>query len=627
MRRGALALAGLLAVLAAPSPALGGTAEDRKLGIEITWTEDWSGALGVYEPIQLTILNKKKKHTLSIAASEESFLSYGMGSSKGVSTIDVALPLGETRVELPVLRADASYFNVSVAVDGRSNGNLSFSGGSGPVDGTVPTVLVIGRGYESGESSLAGAIEAMDDLDALHTEQLPPGSTSRFWQSYAGIPAIVAIRTVDAMQLGADQRTALSRWVRFGGGTLWLHGEDHEGALASLGLFAGSVRRTGELVELGCMCGTVLLTRDLETLADDWFAAIQDSITVSGGVITGPSVSIPEYERVMTVAYDALARAALFDGKARWMLSNDYTYTTGPYRHSGHVGAVRHHLDRLLDGLHDVPRVGYILISFLLAFLIGPLNLVILRLKRRLALFYVTAPLIAGLGMAALLAYTILDEGLVLKRKTTSVMLHDPATGKAAVYQAHATFGGLTSRSKPVYPVETVVVPFMVDDASTSMTSFVTDWTSAQRLSSGWVASRKVRGVLTATPAKVRMSMSLSVDGKVVSVTNGLTSAAKVVAARIDPGDGSDPGYYIARDVKPGATVRMKPSEQVVDVPLLYVDRMDWTIAAQMEGLPHLEDESLGGDVLRERFYYVAVQHLEDADIAPALGEADDGGE
>jgi hypothetical protein len=300
------------------------------------------------------------------------------------------------------------------------------------------------------------------------------------------------------------------------------------------------------------------------------------------------------------------------------------------------VGNLKSLLDGLLQGLHDVPRVGYILISFFLAFLIGPLNLIILRLKRRLALFYVTAPLIAAIGMAALLGYTILDEGLVLKRKSVSVMLHDPPSGRAAVYQAHATFGGLTTRRKPVYPVEAAVVPFMDDSVGTGTMSFVTNWTSAQKLSSGWIASRKQRGLLTATPTKVRMAMTLSVDGKKVSVTNGLTSAARVVSARIDPGDGADPEYYIARDVKAGATVRLKPSKEIVDVPLLYLDRMDWTIAAQMEGLPHLEDEVLGGDVLHERFYYVTTQHLEDVDLSPTAEvsdteaedtEAEDGGE
>ena len=481
MRARALALAGLLALLAASPPASAGLAEDRKLGIEITWSEEWSGALGAYEPIQLTVLNKKKKHTLRISASEESYLGYGMGSTRGVSVIDMALPLGEARLELPVLRGDSSYFNVNVNVDGRRNQRLSFSGGSGVFDSSVPTILVIGRGYESGESSLGSVIEAMDDMEVLHTQQLSPDGVTRYWQAYAGIPAIIAIRTQDVAALDADERLALSRFVRFAGGTLWLHGEEHEAALESLRLFAGSVLHTGELVELGCMSGTVLLTRDLEKLADDWFARVQSSITVSGGVITGPSVTIPEYERVTTLAYDALARACLFDARSRWMRANEYGYSTGYFRHGSYVGNLKNGLDDLLEGLHDVPRVGYVLISFLLAFLIGPLNLLVLRLKRRLALFYVTAPLIAGIGMASLLAYTILDEGLILKRKTTSVMLHDPETGEAVVYQAHGTFGGLTSRKRPVYPVETLVVPFALDEQGMQTLSFVTDWTSAQR--------------------------------------------------------------------------------------------------------------------------------------------------
>jgi hypothetical protein len=324
-----------------------------------------------------------------------------------------------------------------------------------------------------------------------------------------------------------------------------------------------------------------------------------------------------------------LGRGALFNENTRWM--HGETYATSYYGSDEfprvHIGKVKSALEKLLSGLHDVPRAGYVLISLFMAFLIGPLNLIVLRYRRKLALLYITAPLIALLGMGGLLAYTIMDEGLHLKRKSVNVLLHDPASGDGAMYQAHGTFGGLAGRKRPAFPVESLVVPFHSQTLATSGANhLVTDWTSAQKLGSGWIASRRYRGILTVTPTKVRMGMKLVMrDGKVM-VENGLTATAKTVAARICEDESCDTAsYHIVRNVKPGDTREMLPSETVVAVPLLDMHRMDWSVAAAMEGLPHMDEHDLGGEAFEERMYYVAATHLEAPDLEPRTEEAPDG--
>jgi hypothetical protein len=584
-------------------------AEDPDLGIGIDWSEDWGEVLGAYETLHLTFRNRKKERRLAIRASEEAW-TYGARGARSSALVETTLPPGETTIEVPVFRPGSAYFKVDIAVDGAWSEKLSFSGGGGAGDNAVPTVLVIGVGVEAGEAALDQAIDASMDHDVLLTASVPLDALSRYWQTYAGLPAVVALRSEDVPRLGLDERQALARWVMLGGGTLWLHGEDPNAAMEAMGLFAGSVRATEDLVEAGCMSGKVLLSPNLDALANGWIDSI--TATASAGAA---------YTRLKQVAYRSMGRSALVNGWVRMTIGNSYAPYSSYDMGSAYVSGLAKVQTLLLEDLHDVPRLGYMLISFLLALVIGPLNLIVLRGRKRAGLFYLTAPAIALAGMVALLGYTLLDEGLQLKRKSIAVLLHDPVSGQGAVYEAHGTFGGMATRKRPVLPVDAVVVPFASDLAAGFAGNVTTDWSTAQRLSSGWIVSRRLRGLLTITPVRVRMGMKVTRHPGGVAIENGLTHAARIVAVRLPIAEDGTPVTWIARDVQPGRSVEMA-SEEKVPVPFLDIEDMDWTVAARMEGLPHVDEHGLGGEILEDAFYYVAVEHLAD----PIPAEGDDAG-
>jgi hypothetical protein len=656
MRRIALPAIALAVALLAPSGAGAASATDPDLELEVTWAEDWTEAGGAYLPVQLVLVNKGKTRTVRIRAADESY-SYapGMaaaGARTSTSLFVMTLPPGETRVEIPVLQSDGSYMQVSFQVDGGWADRLNLPG-SGHGNAQVRPLVVLDRADGSAAGDLARLVEDAGYENIITVARVPLESASRYWQSYLGVPGIVVLASQHVESLAKAERTAIARWVKLGGGTLWLHGEDPEGALETLGLFAGSVGPLGgDMLEIGCMTGTVILSPDVSACAKEWLSLIPEkeapgatpasagirAPTPSPGESTVLKLMVPGFEEIARLSRASAVRSSLYNGAVRG--ASDWGYAHGVIgweeTTDEYTKKVSFELNMLLDGLHEIPRIGYCLISLLLAFLLGPLNLALLRSKRRLALFYVTAPLLALVGMVGLMGFTILDEGLHLKLNRAAVMVHDPVSGTGGVYIAQGTFGGLATSERPTFPVETAVIPFATsDDDKATRVNLVTDWTSAQRLATGWVSSRKHRGILTATPTRVRMGLTVEVgqDGNVY-LENGLTSRARLVKARL-PADG-DQGLcldveahedclgwkeasYYAVDVKPGQRVRMQKTmfsaDEDVEVPLIDMSNVDWTIQAEMEGLPHVEDHAIDGEVFEESYHYVQIRHFENPDF------------
>lgn len=662
MRRIAL----LAIALAAPSGAWAASATDPDLELEVTWAEDWSEASGAYLPVQLVLVNRGKTRTVRIRASDETFTyaprMAAAGASTSTSLFAMTLPPGETRVEIPVLSSHGSYMQVSFQVDGTWAERLNLPG-SGHGTAQVRPFVVLDRADGTATGDLSRLVEDAGYENVLSVTRVPLESASTYWQSYLGIPGIVVLASKHVESLGKAERTAIARWVKLGGGTLWLHGESPEDALETLGLFAGSVVPLGgDMLEIGCMTGTVILSPDVSKCTEGWLSLIPggeapDAASGAAGIRAAtPSVAesavlrlmVPGFEEVARLSRASAVRSSLYNGAVRGMSDWGYAHgitgwdeTTDEY-----TKKVSFELNMLLEGLHEIPRIGYCLISLLLAFLLGPVNLGLLRSKRRLALFYVTAPLLALAGMVGLMGFTILDEGLHLKLNRAAVMVHDPVSGTGGVYIAQGTFGGLATSERPTFPVETAVIPFATSgDDKASRVNLVTDWTSAQRLATGWVSSRKHRGILTATPTRVRMGLTVEVgqDGNVY-LDNGLTSRAILVKARLPAvgdqglcldveahGDclGWKEGTYYAADVKPGQRVRMQRTTfsagEDVEVPLVDMSNVQWTIQAEMEGLPHVQDHSIDGEVFEESYHYVQVRHFENPDfdlVRPEDGSA-----
>jgi hypothetical protein len=438
--------------------------------------------------------------------------------------------------------------------------------------------------------------------------------------------------------LSGDRRIALRRWVHLGGGTLWLHGTDHARAAARLGLDLGSRERAGDTWVYASGTGRAILTPGLNAFAKRNKSAIEDIVSEaagspSGGLaapaapspITGPAATallLVELERGRT-------RAGLYQPAIR--MNTGASPATG-LGYDAFDKRIEVALEGITEGLHDVPRLGYVLISLLLAVIIGPVNFLVLRHRRRPAFFYLTAPLLGLGGMTMLLGYTLLDEGVSLKRRHLAVLLHDPATGRGAAYEAHGTFGGILPPRNIEYPVETAVAPFYEMDPipSHGAQRLVTVWSPAQRLARGWTRSRDTSAFLTVTPERVRMGMTVRTDPSTgeVTVDNGLTATAEWVYARLEDEEGGS-SLMTTAEVAPGQNAvmetagRQTSAARIFAVPFLDLDAMDWEVVARMEGLPHLRDDQLGGEVVSRRLWYVALSRAR-GEVPEDLGSGGD---
>lgn len=637
MRPGGTAALTLLAVMLAASSTsassfTGPMAQHPKLGIKVESDESWSQVPTIYHPVQLRFTNRDKDRNVEITTTTSGINAPFAGSKQTSSRLQFPLPAGETYIEFPLLvTQDSPSVNTRIAVDGRFHDELSLYHYSTYMDYSYPILLTLGTTPAGLEDTLQALNQTM-----VRRQEIPLGSAARYWQCYLGLPGIVVIASRDVDLLTREQQQALARWVTLGGGTLWIHGSGHDEAVGELDLHPGSHVVEGEVFFYRCSTGALILSRDIDDLSEKLVSSIQKIKDESGSSSSttgyydpyaGAIMGTAETAAILDEMEKARGRAALFSPRVRAGIG--LMGTPSGAMASGYATKMESSLDNLMNGLHEVPRLGYVLISFLLALLIGPVNFIVMRARRKQALFYVTAPALALTGMLLLLGYTVLDEGVSLKRKHWAVLVHEPAQGSGAIFEAHGTFAGLFPPRNLQYSHETAAIPIYESSLGYGVKEenmrHVTSWTPAQTLVSGWTRSRQERAFATLSPLRVRMGMQVTVDPSgQVWVENGLTATATWVQVRLVDEDGRETIYKSA-DVGPGDRVRMQARATSEDtglrfmVPYVDLDNVDWQVVARMENLPHLTDALLGGEVEERRLWYVSIGHPDPAVIPENL--------
>jgi hypothetical protein len=279
-------------------------------------------------------------------------------------------------------------------------------------------------------------------------------------------------------------------------------------------------------------------------------------------------------------------------------------------------------LGSLFDGLHRIPVVGYSVLAVLLAVVIGPLNLWLLWRRRRGALFYLTAPALAVAGMVVLGIYSVLDEGLGVKANEDLVLIHDLGTGEGLMVQARGLYAGLAVGALE-YPAATLAIPHRTYRGD--LPDYLeTDISRGRTLVAGWVRSREESGVLTFTPVRVRLGLTVGrgPDGTPY-LENGLPHAVSWAMVRVaEPDDDGSPAILFARDVAPGARAALTADDSVLSEtrrrfgrrrsralspPTLDLPAMDWRVCAVVEDLPYREGGGVEVERLTSRAFYVSL--------------------
>jgi len=172
-----------------------------------------------------------------------------------------------------------------------------------------------------------------------------------------------------------------------------------------------------------------------------------------------------------------------------------------------------------------IPTRGLLAILAIFAFIVGPVNLIVLGLKRRKMWLWATVPAIALLFSAGVFAYTVVSEGFYgVRRATMCTVLnqtnHQATTiGWIGYYTPLTPGGGLHfSRTTELTPE---ISTGRTWDASRSPRFM--DWSQDQYLTAGWVAARvpALFAVRKAAGTQARVEIGHGSDGTVTAV-NGL---------------------------------------------------------------------------------------------------------
>ncbi|MCP4153785.1 MAG: hypothetical protein GY757_39025, partial [bacterium] len=174
------------------------------------------------------------------------------------------------------------------------------------------------------------------------------------WQCYLGIKGVVLIDTESISRLNHMQRRALKYWVCYGGGNLWVHGDDIESAVSRLALPISQPVTYGTH---NCITGKLLFSHH----------SLLDTFT---------------HKRVLAFAKLTQRTGQLFciENENRYERNKNY---------------LQQRFTGMFSSLHTISRRGFILLSLLFAAIIGPVNYLLLRKKKKRVLFYITAPALA----------------------------------------------------------------------------------------------------------------------------------------------------------------------------------------------------------------------------------------
>lgn len=338
--------------------------------------------------------------------------------------------------------------------------------------------------------------------------QLEPSRLPTNWLGYTSLRA-VALGPAEWEQLGDGQKSALLAWTASGGHLIVVDGD----------------------------------IRSLLPDAEVRGAADTERATARHLFGTVHAVPLSAVEAGLT----SLLSATEPDRDPAWALPANGAPDWGVIEKSGF---------RLrIAGVDGVPARAYLGILLLFAVVIGPLNYLVLRRRRRQVLVVLTAPLISAAFIALLAVYAAVGQGFrVLGRAVTLTMI-DQATTQAVTRATVSLYSpGLTPSGGLRFDRDSAVWA-VGHDGSGMRDHMDLDLTDAQHFSSGVLQARSPTNFdqVTVRAARERLTFS-AVDGG-LTVTNGLGAPVLALFYR----DGATV-HALAGPLAPGGRQPMRAS-------------------------------------------------------------------
>ena len=135
-----------------------------------------------------------------------------------------------------------------------------------------------------------------------------------------------------------------------------------------------------------------------------------------------------------------------------------------------------------------IPVRGLFFLMLLFAVAIGPVNLIVLSLKKRRIWMLWTTPVISALTCLAVFTYATFAEGWNRHARTEGLTILDERDRRATTIGWTAFYSGLTPSDGLHFGYETELTP-LAESMTTNIARTV-DWTHDQHLANGWVTAR-----------------------------------------------------------------------------------------------------------------------------------------
>jgi hypothetical protein len=395
--------------------------------------------------------------------------------------------------------------NLAVTVDRRRRSivPLALPSRPSPYSHNQPYRILVGSGL-----SIEPLLQLSDEGMGASIEQLDPGlpplaelqGTS--WLAYSGYDCI-ALAGHDTGRLPAQVQAALEGYLRCGG-TLMIIGEPEQ-----------------------------TLSWPVEVILDTQLRAISygfGSCLVIGS--EGPQLD----KRIWQAA------------REEWRSSAEPWNNPGYYDLSEELAGMA-----VVEGLR-IPVRSLFLLMIGFAVVIGPVNLLLLKRRRRQLWLLWTVPLISVVTSAGIFIYALIAEGLTTLVRIEGVTLLDQPNQRATTIGGIAYYSPLTPGDGLHFPVDAELSPQIPWGQMTP--GRVIDWSHDQHFSRGWVSARLPAHFKWRSDAHCRQRLVVRPGtGDRPEVVNGLGTRIRELWLA-----GSAGTIFHARDLAEGATTTLGPA-------------------------------------------------------------------
>jgi hypothetical protein len=195
----------------------------------------------------------------------------------------------------------------------------------------------------------------------------------------------------------------------------------------------------------------------------------------------------------------------------------------------------------LLEGVGELSHHTLLAVLLVLALLMAPLNVWVVRRSRRPAALLVTVPLLSLLGSLGVVAYGIARDGLGVVEATRSWAVLDQETQTASSATVRALFLGSAGGRRLAPGAGTVVLPFTTDEAyewTLQRHSLTQDVDAGEvRFDSGWLPVRRPFLHLVLGDRSSRKHVVARREGDGIVVENALGANVRELWLRDRAGD------------------------------------------------------------------------------------------